>query len=70
MNYPQLLTPEQAAGLLGISPALIRRYCRQGRLGKHIGGRWLISLDDLERFKEKPRRAGNPQFAKVTKPQE
>lgn len=66
--YPQLLTPEQAADLLGLSAALVRRFCRQGRLGQHIGGRWLIAPDDLERFKSEPRRAGNPKFVKVVKP--
>lgn len=60
--YPILYTPEEAAHLLGISAALVRRYCRQGRLGQHIGGRWLISPDDLTRFQAEPRRAGNPDF--------
>lgn len=61
-TYPTLFTPEQAADLLGISPALVRRYCRQRRLGQHIGGRWLISPDDLARFQAEPRKAGNPEF--------
>lgn len=63
-DYPILYTPEQAAALLNISAALVRRYCRQGRLGQHIGGRWLISPDDLERFQAEPRKAGNPNFSK------
>lgn len=67
--YPILYTPEQAADLLSISAALVRRYCRQGRLGQQVGGRWLIAPEDLERFKSEPRKSGNPNFAKVTKPQ-
>lgn len=61
-SYPVLYTPEQAALVLGISPTLVRRYCRQGRLGQSIGGHWLITPDDLQRFQAKPRKSGNPEF--------
>lgn len=60
--YPILYTPDEAAALLNISPALVRRYCRQGRLGKLLGGRWFITPADLARFKAAPRKSGNPEF--------
>jgi excisionase family DNA binding protein len=56
--YPEMLTPEQAARRLGVTPALIRRYCKQGRLGQKIGGRWQIHPKDLERFAQEPRPVG------------
>jgi predicted site-specific integrase-resolvase len=63
-----LYTADEAAGMLGISAALVRRYCRQGRLGKRVGNQWQILPRDLEKFQAKPRKSGNPNFGrKVTK---
>lgn len=37
------LTTHQAAATLGVSDALVRRYCRDGRLpARRLGGAWLI----------------------------
>jgi excisionase family DNA binding protein len=55
-----LLSVAQAAERLGLSPSLIRRYCRQGRLGVRVGGRWVISSDHLEQFVKEPRSIGYP----------
>ncbi len=55
-------TVDEVAKLLKVDASLIRRYCREGRLGKHLYGRWLITSDELEEFKTKPRKVGNPGF--------
>ena len=59
-----MLTADEAAEKLNISAGLIRRYCRQGKLGQLSGKVWLISPDELERFKAIPRKRGNPNFGK------
>jgi len=60
MNLSDLLTPTQAAERLGLSLSLIQRYCRQGRLGQRVGGRWLITPEQLAEFERQPRRVGKP----------
>ena len=55
-----LLSIPQAAQRLGLSASLIRRYCRQGRLGIKVGGRWVIPLDHIEQFVKEPRPIGYP----------
>lgn len=50
----------QAARMLGLSPSILRRYCRQGRLGQKVGKSWIISSSDLEQFVKEPRRVGYP----------
>jgi excisionase family DNA binding protein len=54
------LSIPQAAEQLNISESLLRRYCRQGRLGVRIGGRWLVYQDELDEFAKKPRPVGYP----------
>lgn len=52
------LTPEQAAELLKLQPRMVRRYCQRGILGQKIGGRYLITPEQVEEFietKPKPR---------------
>ncbi len=58
----KLYTVNEVAKKLNITEALVRRYCRQGRMGRFIYGRWLISPDELESFKQQPRKVGNPTF--------
>ena len=58
----KLYTPIEAAKILSIDSSLVRRYCRQGRLGTQYGKVWLITEADLERFKQQPRKVGNPDF--------
>ena len=60
----KLYTADEVANILNITSALVRRYCRQKRLGQFVYGRWLISPDELERFKQQPRKVGNPNFGK------
>ncbi len=60
----KLYTVNEVAKKLNITDALVRRYCRQKRMGRFIYGRWLISPDELESFKLQPRKVGNPNFGK------
>lgn len=56
----KLLTTNQVAKALNLSSSLIRRYCREGRLGQRVGSRYIITADDLEEFKKIPRKVGQP----------
>ena len=55
-----LLDIPQAAQRLGVSESLVRRYCREKRLGQKLGSRWIIALDQLERFEQQERKVGRP----------
>ncbi len=59
-----VLTVEEAAHRLGVSPERVRQFCRENRLGKRLGdperGRWVISEIDLRRFMRQPRPNGRP----------
>ena len=56
----QLLGIPQAAERLNLSTSIVRRYCRQGRLGGKVGGRWVVPSDQLEQFVKEPRPTGYP----------
>ena len=60
-----LYSVPQAADRLDLCPSLLRRYCREGRLGTKVGGRWLISEDELVRFESEPRPMGRPPSVSV-----
>lgn len=49
-----LLTPEEAAGILGLSPFTVRRLLREGELpGRKVGKRrWRIRRTDLDDYLE------------------
>ena len=54
----QMLTVPEASQLLGLSVAMVRRYCAQGRLPAHKLGRdWAIRVRDAKAFaaSERPR---------------
>mgnify|MGYP001195674380 CR=1 FL=1 len=56
-----LLSTPEAAERLGLSEAMVRRYCAQGRLpAKKVGKGWAIRRWDVERFAANPRRSGRP----------
>lgn len=61
--HPQgnLLSVPEAAKRLGLSTAMLRRYCAQGKLPAHkVGQGWVIRRRDVERFAAAPRRSGRP----------
>lgn len=62
LNPDELLTVDEVAKILKVNASLVRRYCREGRLGQSVRGRWLISIEDIDRFQNIPRKRGNPEF--------
>jgi hypothetical protein len=47
-----------------VTPSLVRRWCRAGRLGIKVGGHWIITGAELEAFEETRRGPGRPKKAK------
>jgi excisionase family DNA binding protein len=53
VHLPQLVTPEEAAAYLGISPYTVRERLKEGSLpGRKHGARWLIRVVDLVAYVE------------------
>ena len=51
IRYPNMGTVAKAAKIYGLSPAYIRRLCRQGKIRYVVAGhRWLVNLDSLARY--------------------
>jgi len=55
-----ILTCAEAAERLRVSPRRVAKLCSQGRLGKRLGGRWVIQEAELEQFRKQPRTPGRP----------
>ena len=54
-----LLTPEQAAPIIGVAERRVQQYCEAGRLGFEVGAgkvrkRYLITRADAESFEPMP----------------
>lgn len=64
----KLLSAEQAAGILGISARLVRRYCAEGRLGTRVGNSYVITEAEARAFARRARPVGNPNFQPKRKP--
>jgi excisionase family DNA binding protein len=57
-----LITIPEAAEQLGLSVAMVRRYCSTGKLHAHKVGRdWTIQQKDVEQFATLVRRRGRKQ---------
>jgi len=53
IRYPNMGTVAKAAEIYGLSPAYIRRLCKQGKIHfVDAGHRWLVNLDSLARYFE------------------
>ena len=62
----RLLTVSEAAERLGLSVAMVRRYCANGKLSaRKIGRDWAIQQHDVEHFAATPRFSGRP-YARYT----
>ena len=48
-----LLSTIQAAEYLKLTRRRVQKFCEEGRLGQRVGGRYVISVDELRRFKKK-----------------
>lgn len=55
-----LVSVDEAAEFLKITPGRVRQFCREGRLGQRVGEKWVISRDELEQFAKIPRNHGRP----------
>lgn len=54
-DLPPVLTTEQAAALLGLSPYTVREFAREGKIpGRKVGQTWRFSRDGLIRWLETP----------------
>ncbi len=54
-------TVPEAAALLGLSIAMVRRHCQSGALeARKVGRDWLIETDAIEKFKADKRSPGRP----------
>jgi excisionase family DNA binding protein len=60
MSTLALVTPAEAAEILGVSPGRVRQFCREGRIGQEFDGRWVIPRDELDQFAKLPRKHGRP----------
>jgi len=57
----RLLTISETAEQLGLSLAMVRRYCANGKLSaQKIGRDWAIRQRDVEHFAATPRHIGRP----------
>ncbi|HVN54783.1 MAG TPA: type II toxin-antitoxin system HicB family antitoxin [Anaerolineaceae bacterium] len=55
----KLLTIPEAAEQLGLSIAMVRRYCKTEKLpAQKVGRDWAVRQRDLERFAASPRKRG------------
>lgn len=61
-----MLSADEAAEILGITPQLVCKYAREGRIPfKTVGKRnRVFERDDIKAFKKTPRKRGNPNFQK------
>jgi len=58
MSPQQLLTVEEAAEALNLSPQRVRQFCAEGRIGTKIGWQWLITPEEVRLFGQLDRPAG------------
>jgi excisionase family DNA binding protein len=66
----RLLTITETAERLGLSIAMVRRYCADGKLpAKKIGRDWVIQRRDVEYFAATPRHSGRPSLQYTIPPQ-
>jgi excisionase family DNA binding protein len=63
----RLLTISETAERLGLSIAMVRRYCADGKLpAQKIGRDWAILQRDVEQFAATPRHSGRPSLQYTT----
>ena len=48
----------QAAYILTLNPRRVREFCEDDRLGRRVGNRWMIGVEELIQFAEVPRPVG------------
>lgn len=58
-----MMTAKQAAKALGLSVERVRQLCQAGVMGRKVGRDWLITPDEVARYRENRRRPGRPRKA-------
>jgi excisionase family DNA binding protein len=61
-----ILSVDDVAERLKVSSRFVRRLCQTGRIGKALGGRYVISEDELREFKKNRRGPGRPRSNSVS----
>ena len=56
----EFVTVAQAAKELNVSETTVRRFCYAKRLGEKVGRQWVITREELDRFKKLDRKPGRP----------
>lgn len=46
----ELLSTMQAGELLRVDDSQVRQLCRSGRLGRKVGGTWILRRAEIERY--------------------
>jgi len=70
MPQGRLLTITEAAERLGLSLAMLRRHCADGKIpAQKIGRDWAIRRHDVEHFTATPRHSGRPPLRYTSRPQ-
>lgn len=71
ITFPRMALTKAAAEQFGVTPAFVRRLCKEGKVKYTVIGcrRWLINLDSLAHYFEQgepaPLPAENPQAQTV-----
>lgn len=55
-----ILTIDEAAIVIKVSPRRVRQFCEAGRLGQRFGDRWAIPKGEAEEFAKRERPTGRP----------
>lgn len=64
MSSKPFYTTKEAGELLGLSPRSITKYAEQRIIeATKMGRDWVITAEELERFKNAPRKVGRPKQA-------
>jgi hypothetical protein len=54
------ITTTDAADILGVSEERVRQLCQGGFIGRKFGNQWLLTADEVERFKPNHKRTPGP----------
>lgn len=55
------ITTAEAAELLGVTEIRVRQLCQDGKIGRKFGNQWLLTSEEIERFKPNYKRTPGPE---------
>ena len=64
--FDSAMTTAEAAKILNVTPRLVTKWAKQGRIRGRLlhSTMWLLDADDVRRFAAIPRKPGNPRLRK------